>query len=263
MESVSKVKAILKEKSWELAQAQARIEQLEGDREHSDQQFLRLERAKQREASCREECERRLSSLQADSHRQLSSAKDALQHAKDILRDARDGMHRSTDLEAACKNCHEQLQKLEQEQQSRKGTGSSKVWSVRTTLEGRPCGLRTCPRLHSEAACTSLGATPPIGLSSSGTSLPVVQRGVSKPLCNRGFPGSECTLSGVPSTRVPVKTTALLPPHCSSTFPVANRHSHACENRPVDCKYAQDCQRQQWEVLSAATLRCPRRWPPA
>jgi len=224
---------MLKEKSWELARAQARIEQLEGDLANSDQQFRQLERAKQRETSCREECERRLCILQVDNHRQLSSAKDALQQAREALTDARDGMR---------------------QQQSCGGAGSSMVQSARASSECRSSSLRTC---CSEATCTSLGATPQMGMSSSHTSLSVVQRGTSMLLGNRGSVGS--------ATRTPAKKNGpkALPPHCPSTFPAtvttANRRRHACEGRLVDCK--QDCQRQ--EALSTTGARRPCRWPPA
>jgi len=157
-ESVSKVKPMLKEK-WELARAQARIEQLESDLKKSGQQFLLLERAKQRETSCREECERRLCSLQFDNHRQLSSSKAALQQGKDALTDARDEIQRLTELEAAFKNCIGQLPNLEQQQQqSCRGAVSGKVRSVHASSEACPSSLQT-PRVHSGATCTSFGET--------------------------------------------------------------------------------------------------------
>jgi len=161
MESVSKVKPMLKEKSWELARAQARIEQLEGDLKKSGQQFLQLERGKQRETSCREECERRLCSLQFDNHRQLSSSKAALQQVKDALTDARDEIQRLTELEAAFKDWRGQLQKLEQQQQQQScgGAVSSSVRSVHASSEACPSSLQTCPRVNSGATCTSLGET--------------------------------------------------------------------------------------------------------
>jgi len=234
MESASKVKALLKEKSWELSRAQAKIAQLEGDVIISDQQFLQLERAKQRETSCREECERR-----------------------------------AAELEAAFKNYHE-VQKLEQQQQqSCRRAVSSRVQRARASSEGHPSSLRRCPRLHSEATCTSLGASSQIGMSSSRTRSPVVQKGASMPLCNRGSVGSECTSPGVATTRAPVKKTApnkVLPLHCPATSPapvtMANRRCHAFESRLVDCKHSQDCQRHQWEALSTASSRRPRRWSP-
>merc|ERR1712008_88213 len=95
-----------------------------------EQKLRQLERANQREASRREECERRLKNLQADKHRHLSGAKDALQQAKEALAEVRDGMQRPSDseLKDAYRNCHEQLQELEQrlqQQQSHRGVGSS------------------------------------------------------------------------------------------------------------------------------------------
>merc|ERR1712204_35356 len=48
MPSVVTTKKLLKEKSWELSRAQARIEQLEGDHSNSDQKLRQLERTNQR-----------------------------------------------------------------------------------------------------------------------------------------------------------------------------------------------------------------------
>jgi len=260
-ESVLKLKTILKEKSWELARAQARIELLESDLINSDQQFLQLERAKQRETSCREECERRLHSLQVDNHRKLSSAKDALQQAKEALTDARDRMHCSSELEAAFKNCHEQVQKLEQPQQQQKScgaAGSSKVRSARDYSGGRPSSLRPCSRIRCEAACTSVGAISQRGMSSSRTSLAVVRRGASMMMCNADSARSD--------TRAPAEENApnkMLSLHGPTIFSAkvttANRQWQACQDRLVDCK--QDCQRH--EALSTAAARQMRRWPPA
>jgi len=227
MQSISKLKATLKEKSWELARAQARIEQLEGDLKHSVQQFLRLERAKQRETLCREECERRLCSLQVDNRRRLSNSKDVLQQAKEALTDARDEIQRLPELEAAIKTCRGHLQKLEQQQQqSCGGAGSSKAQGVHVSSEVCPSSLQTCPRFHSGASCTSLlGSNPQIS------------------------------------------STKALPLHYPSTMPTtattANRRSYACGGRLVDSKHPQDCQRHQREALPAANSRRLFRWPPA
>jgi len=146
MESVSKVNPKLKEKSWELARAQTRMEQLEGDLKKSGLQFRQLERAKHRETSRREECERRLCSLQFDNHRHLSNSKAALQQVKDALIDARDEIERLGEIEASFKICHGQLQKLEQQQPSCRGADN-----VHASSEACPSSLETC---------TSLEATP-------------------------------------------------------------------------------------------------------
>jgi len=128
MESLSQVKPMLKEKSWELAQAQARIEQLEGKFQKTGRQFLQLERAKQRETSCREECERRLSSLQSDNHRLLSSSKAVMQQVKEGLTDARDEIQR------------------QQKQQRQRQHSCRGVQSVHASSEACPSSLQTCLR---------------------------------------------------------------------------------------------------------------------
>jgi len=217
---------LLKEKSWELARAQAKIEQLEGDLKKSGQQFLQLERAKQRETSCREECERRLSSVQVDNHRQLSSSKDVLQQAKEALTDAKDEIERLAELEAAFKNCCGQMQQLEQQHQSCGGAGCSKGQSVHASSEACPSSLQTSPRVHGRVTCTTLGATPQIGTSATRAL-------AKKKASNKVMPVSIFT----------------------STVTTANRRGHVCGGRLVDCKYSQDYQRHQREALPTADSR--------
>jgi len=266
MKIESKEKPMLKEKSWELARAQARIEQLEGDLKKSGQQFLQLERAKQRETSCREECERRLCSLQFDNHRQLSSSKAVLEQAKEALTDAREEVQRLGELETAFKNCRGQSEKLERQQQSCGGAVSNKVQSVDASSEVFTSSLQTCPRIQSGAASTSLGETPQIGMSSSHASLSLVQRRASTLLCNRGSAGSVYISPRVSTIRAPANKEGpnkVLPVSAVPSTATANHRSHACGGQLIDCKPSRGCQRHHRESLPTADSRRLSRWPPA
>jgi len=230
MTSVVKVKKLLKEKSWALSRALAKIEQLEGDRLNSEQQLLQLERAKQREASCRAECERRLRSLQVDKHRHLTGAKDALLQAKEALADVRDGMRCTSELKAAFKNCKEQLQDMgeyqQQQQHSHGAAGSSMDQSVHASRERHPSSLHTCHN-NDAAICTSGLATLQVGMSSSRTGLSVVQRGSVTLLCDRGSAASLCITPGVPTARELVKNIAP-EPIVASALPIQGSGANCC-----------------------------------
>jgi len=233
--SVVKVKKLLKEKSWALSRAQAKIEQLEGDRLNSEQHLLQLERAKQREASCREECERRLTSLQVDKHRRLTGAKDALQQAKEALADVKDGMRRTSEIKAAFHNCKDQLQEVEQQQQqqqlqqqqhqSHRGACSTDQ-GVCASL-GRHSSSRQTLRNNDAATWRSGSTAMQVGLSSSTTGSSVVLRAAVTQVRDRGSASSLHATPGAPTTRERVKN-AFPEPIVASALPIPGSGASCC-----------------------------------
>jgi len=97
---VGRTKMVLKQRSWELANAHKKIEQLESDRHNIEQSMLSMERGRQHEVWSRAESERLLASLKAETilaseqrdefRRRLSQAKEALHQAQEALTDAKD-----------------------------------------------------------------------------------------------------------------------------------------------------------------------------
>jgi len=133
----------LKEKGWELACAEKKIEQANHHRQSIEQLLLEVEREKQRESWTRTETERRLASAQAKAtfdakqrdgeyQSRLMEAREALRQAQGALAEAKMGLElaeqrrmqgeeRNAQLEGALTTCQQQLQALLL-QQRRSGT---------------------------------------------------------------------------------------------------------------------------------------------
>jgi len=225
----------------ELSRAQARIEQLESDRSDSEQQLLQLERAKQQEASCREEGERRLRSLQADNRRRLSEIKDALVQVKEALTDARDGRQHAAELEAALKKCHQQLEEVEQQRQQRQQTrqqhengeaGSGKYGCARSLSESHLSNLPSCRR--GDVICSPREAALQVKVSSSRcsrTATPMSYRcsRTATPMSHGCSAASFCVTPGMPPRRFVKQTNP--EPLVASALPI-NLSSHRCDVKP-------------------------------